>query len=565
MLYNFFGAGLLVAGPAFIHWFAVIDSNKMAQSRAKTSNYYPALPKLELLIYCAVWSIAILWSIGSLLSVSKDNETRYLSYNYLGTGWYHWIGRHKDKGDFEWEFWESGFLVSVVIGFMGHFIVARIADKFYPRYRFDIYCVYSIIFSSYYLGIPGFMFLVTHFVIQYTVAKLTKSSVACWISGCLLAYSLTAQSVETLLRSCYPENDFRTYFVLFTAGMCNLRYISFSVEYVWSLSHDHDKSQNTHSQKHNFFAKLFRTHRDDRKDDDRCDFSFKDLMVYQMYYPLCYGGPVINYNDFFIQLKKAPLTWNSHNLTNFTLGMARIIFWHIFLKFLLHFFYIPTMATDHLLISKLPWFNILGLGLGMVLFFCLKYICMYGLTSHFSSSDNLDVPGPPHCIFVKHRMTDMWKFFDKGLHLWLVRYIYVPLGGSRVPFLRLILNSVMPFAFVFLWHGPGLGQAHWAFWSWVGVLIESISYRLYKADSIISAEAKFLTPAWSRRIRAFLSTPLLCLLMISNLFFLMSYRQVLLYCSRLFLENLNFLAFALLFLYAWCQTSMEFHRMGVGM
>lgn len=273
----------------------------MTHPNAKTSSYYPALPRLETLNYCAIYCTVILWSIGTLLPLSKENETRYLSYDNLDNGWYRWIGRHKDIVDFEWVFWESCFFVSVVIGFVGHFIIARIADKVCPHYRFDIYCVYSVLFTVYYLRIQGFLFLLSHFALQYIVAILTKSLVACWASGCLLAYSLTTVMVGSFLKSCYPEDEYKAYFVLFTAAMCNLRYISFSVEYIWSLSDViHDKSQNIHSQKRTFFTKLFRPHCNHRENTSYdLKFSFKDLIVYQMYYPLCYGGPVINYNEFF--------------------------------------------------------------------------------------------------------------------------------------------------------------------------------------------------------------------------------------------------------------------------
>lgn len=269
--------------------------------------------------------------------------------------------------------------------------------------------------------------------------------------------------------------------------------------------------------------------------------------------------------NFFLQIKKPPLLWDLCIIKNFMFGMGKFSLWHIVLDILLHFFYVPTMATDYALISRLPLFSVLGLGLGMVMFFWLKYVCMYGLTSYFSSSDNLDAPGPPHCIFIKHRVTDMWKFFDKGLHLWLVRYIYIPLGGSKIPLLRFLMNSMMPFAFVYVWHGLGQGQAYWACLSWMGVFIEGVSYRLYKADIVLSVEAKYLTPTWSRRMRAMLSAPLQCLLLTSNLFFLWSFEVALLYCKRLFLESFKFILFLWLFFYSGCQTSMELHRMGVGL
>jgi hypothetical protein len=46
----------------------------------------------------------------------------------------------------------------------------------------------------------------------------------------------------------------------------------------------------------------------------------------------------------------------------------------------------------------------------------LRYVIMYGWSSFLSSLDN--VTGPPHpaCVGRIHLYSDMWRYFDAGLH-----------------------------------------------------------------------------------------------------------------------------------------------------
>ena len=41
-----------------------------------------------------------------------------------------------------------------------------------------------------------------------------------------------------------------------------------------------------------------------------------------------------------------------------------------------------------------------------------------------------------------------WRSWHRSYNLWIIRYIYVPLGGSK----NVVLNTVLVFSFVALWH-----------------------------------------------------------------------------------------------------------------
>lgn len=46
-----------------------------------------------------------------------------------------------------------------------------------------------------------------------------------------------------------------------------------------------------------------------------------------------------------------------------------------------------------------------------------------------------------------------WKHWHRSFNQWILRYLYIPLGGSRVNLLRRVLNIILIFTYVALWHG----------------------------------------------------------------------------------------------------------------
>jgi alginate O-acetyltransferase complex protein AlgI len=57
--------------------------------------------------------------------------------------------------------------------------------------------------------------------------------------------------------------------------------------------------------------------------------------------------------------------------------------------------------------------------------------------------------------------TEFWKRWHISLSRWLQDYLYIPLGGSRVPEWRMYLNLMITMALGGLWHG-----ASWHFMAW---------------------------------------------------------------------------------------------------
>ncbi|KZC09562.1 Protein-cysteine N-palmitoyltransferase Rasp [Dufourea novaeangliae] len=155
--------------------------------------------------------------------------------------------------------------------------------------------------------------------------------------------------------------------------------------------------------------------------------------------------------------------------------------WKIWIPLIINF--IPWIFLNHFIshIIKLllnpmvfevlnPW-ALYGLGYCMGQFFLIKYVVVYGLNHTLCAIDNIQAPSQPKCVARIYLYSDMWKYFDKGLYKFLVRYIYIPLLKSNF---NKVLASFLCFTFVFVWHGMQINIFIWAFLNFIGLNIESL-------------------------------------------------------------------------------------------
>ena len=68
-----------------------------------------------------------------------------------------------------------------------------------------------------------------------------------------------------------------------------------------------------------------------------------------------------------------------------------------------------------------------------------------------------------HYPYFSRDIAEFWRKWHISLTTWFRDYIYIPLGGSRVPKLKVIRNTFIIFLVSGLWHG-----ANWTFIAWGG-------------------------------------------------------------------------------------------------
>uniref|UniRef100_A0A915D108 Uncharacterized protein n=1 Tax=Ditylenchus dipsaci TaxID=166011 RepID=A0A915D108_9BILA len=101
--------------------------------------------------------------------------------------------------------------------------------------------------------------------------------------------------------------------------------------------------------------------------------------------------------------------------------------------------------------------------------FHVKYVLMFGVPRFFAILDGMSPPGAPICPGRVSRFSQLWRYFDQGLHKFLKQQIFMPLIRlfeildiqSNV-FARLTAIFTV-FLFVLAWHG--LDSSSYLCWS----------------------------------------------------------------------------------------------------
>ncbi|XP_062319464.1 protein-cysteine N-palmitoyltransferase HHAT isoform X1 [Osmerus eperlanus] len=492
---------------------------------SKSKSRLAALPRSEI---CAYWVLSFgshLYSFYELHRFSKEHEAGLerefqLQKGFLG-------GFKKDPNDFEWSFWSNWAKKSLLCTLFGHAVVSKLSSILVPKLKVAVVSGYGLLVACGTLGIKGVAVIMVHLGLSLGVAQLCRPSMS-WCCALLLLSTLHIPPVQELKRSWY-ETEEEYYLLLFSVAVCGLRFISFSLEHCW------------HPLEAGGLVQIYW------------------LTAYSFYHPLFYNGPIVTFKDFVEQMQR-PAEKNGDKMTLLPLlaKAGRIVVWWLTAEYMIHFMYMHSIQTNETYLEILPPWALGGLALALVQFFYVKYLVLFGLPSLLATLDNLVPPKLPRCVSIMYSFTGMWRHFDEGLYLWLIRYVYVPLGGSHHGPLWKVMSTGLAFGFVCLWHGGHDYLQYWALMNWAGVLVENGLRALLTSPFILPSIERGLSPPMRRRCTAFLFAVSTAMLILSNLVFLGGIHVGRIFWKRVIIQGWPTMVPSMLaFLYCFAQIGLE--------
>lgn len=493
---------------------------------SKSKTHTASLPRAEIFAYWVLSFGSHLYSFYELHKFSKAHETRLQIHFQLDQGL---IGFSRDANDFEWTFWTHWAKKSLLWSLFGHWMITVFTRLFSRKLILPVSAVYGFIAANCVVGIKGVAVLLVHLGATFLVAQLRKP-VLCWASCLLLLVSsLHFQPLQDIQRSWY-ETEEEYYLLLFSIAVCGLRFISYSLEHCWCLTETSGIVQ------------------------------LCWLFSYTFYHPFFYNGPIITYKDYIQQIKRPAQDLGGYGTVFkfMVLRTGRIVLWWCIAEYMIHTMYMHSIQSNETYLEILPPWALGGLALALVQFFYVKYLVLFGLPSMLATMDGLSPPKLPRCVSIMHTFTGMWRYFDVGLYRWLIRYIYVPLGGSRFGPLHKVLSSGLAFAFVCLWHGGHDYLQYWALMNWTGVMVESGLKTLLSSSPLHSFIKQNFSTVMKRRFVALLCAFSTAMLILSNLVFLGGIHVGKIFWKRVFIQGWSTVAPPMLaFLYCFAQIGLE--------
>lgn len=209
------------------------------------------------------------------------------------------------------------------------------------------------------------------------------------------------------------------------------------------------------------------------------DYTFKNYLAYVLYSPLYLAGPIITFNDFISQ-SRYPLA--SINFQRTVLYGIRFLVCVLTMELCLHYLYVVAISK-----AQPAWEVYSPMQLSMLGYFnlhiiWLKLLIPWRFFRLWALSDGIDPPeNMLRCMSDNYSALAFWRSWHRSFNQWIIRYIFIPIGGSRVSAPRAIANFLAVFTFVALWHDINLKLLIWGWLIVIFVAPEVICTQLFPA------------------------------------------------------------------------------------
>ena len=201
-------------------------------------------------------------------------------------------------------------------------------------------------------------------------------------------------------------------------------------------------------------------------------YSFRKYLAYTLYSPLYLAGPILTFNDYISQSRfpSASLT-----LQRTTLYGIRFLLCLLTMEVMQHFVYAVAISKAAPAWETYTPFQLSMLGYFNLHFIWLKLLLPWRFFRLWALIDGIDPPeNMVRCMSDNYSALAFWRGWHRSFNRWIVRYVYIPLGGSGKSGsqglwaqFRAIANFVAVFTFVALWHDINLRLL---VWGWLVVL-----------------------------------------------------------------------------------------------
>lgn len=190
--------------------------------------------------------------------------------------------------------------------------------------------------------------------------------------------------------------------------------------------------------------------------------SFKTYLAYVLYPPLYIAGPILTFNDYISQSTyKAPSITTRRTL----LYGIRFLLTLFCMEFLLHTAYVVAISKSNPDWSTYSPYELSMLGYFNLHIIWLKLLIPWRLFRLWALIDGIDpVENVVRCMSDNYSTLSLWRAWHRSYNRWIVRYIYIPLGGGPgggTGKIRGMVNMLAVFTFVALWHDINLQLLLW--------------------------------------------------------------------------------------------------------
>ncbi|EFY96438.1 Membrane bound O-acyl transferase, MBOAT [Metarhizium robertsii ARSEF 23] len=481
------------------------DAVKEAADKARARAPPPKWQTPEFYLYYFVFLWAVPYMFWVAYSVSRPSDPRYHKYErFLSDGWI--PGRKVDISDAQYHTFRGNlpYLAALLIF---HPLLRKVWESVYTgangnrspkgssrleqRALFDF--TFAILFLVILHGISAFKVLTILYINFQIGRKLPRKYVpiATWVFNIstLFANELcegyhlrnvashisppvesasTGQLTDSPLMQTGAWLDgfggiMPRWEVLFNITI--LRLISYNMDYYWSI----DKKASSSLEKKQLDPANLSERDRIAISAEPADYSFRNYIAYAIYAPLYLAGPILTFNDYISQLKFKAASIEKPRTIRYGVRFLLVL---LAMELILHFDYVGAIG-----LANPVWGEYSAAQLSLLSFFnlhiiWLKLLLPWRLFRLWALVDGIDPPeNMVRCVSNNYSTQLFWRAWHRSYNRWLIRYLYVPLGGASFRNWAAAAQSTVTylcvFTFVALWHDI---QLRLLIWGWLIVL-----------------------------------------------------------------------------------------------
>ncbi|KAI8639354.1 MBOAT, membrane-bound O-acyltransferase family-domain-containing protein [Parasitella parasitica] len=253
--------------------------------------------------------------------------------------------------------------------------------------------------------------------------------------------------------------------ILFNFAM--LRLISFNMDYYWACA-SKDKGFKDHP--------AYEAPRTDKERTSNplieSDYSYVNFLAYALYTPLLLCGPIITFNDFVSQHRFPSSNLSKRYVVTYAIRLVIVL---LVMEFTLHYLYVVAISkakawdgASPLELSMVGYFNLVVIWMKLLIQW--RFFRLWSLADGIWVEENM-----VRCMSNNFSAQRFWKSWHRSFNRWTIRYIYIPLGGSKY----FAFSMWVVFTFVALWHDIELKLLAWGWLICIFLLPEIIATRLF--------------------------------------------------------------------------------------
>lgn len=441
------------------------------------------------------------------------------------------LTRKQDISNTGWQTTRE-FIIATWKWLVLHPLLARLTVHFAPSMVPVFYVAYSVLFVGSHISWPSALGFVAQHAVFFAVARL-RLPVVCYITALAMI----------LHKYLLPMNMFSPLYAMYGRQCYMLTYNTYAWNVLRCLSFSLD------------FIRAERL----RKDDNHRQFPpYWRTLAYVLYLPPLYLGPLVNFDDFDAQLNEVRPKGTLRELCLGVGGLLRNGVRFFMVEGVTHYFYTTAMSKWPWMAYKLDLPSLVGFGMVLNFFFYMRYLFTYGFAGALARAEGIQLPPPSMCIVRLFRCSHLWRYFDRGMHLWSRRYFYEPVVGERRSTAWKLIGTTMSFGFAWVWHDMDKMATIWALLTITGIALEVFASEALKREPLKSLALRYLTTheRW-RMALAVVGSPHYVLTMFACLFHLVSVDLGLIFAKRILLGFPYPLAPILILLVFGCYLAQE--------